>query len=78
MLVVDEKLSELIRLPETERTRIALALLASLNGADPYSHLSAAEFRRVMAEEGEKAYLGPEDSMDWAEARALIEGSADK
>lgn len=78
MSTPDDHLNELIQLPETERARIAFALLDSIGGLDPDSNLTPAQFRAEMLQEAEAALNRPEDSMDWEQARAVIVGSASK
>ena len=78
MSTPDERLIELIRLPEAERARIAFALLDSIGGVDPDSHLTPEQFRAEMIREAEAALESPEASMDWEQARALIVGSSPK
>ncbi len=78
MSTPDDRLNELIQLPETERARIAFALLDSIGGVDPDSHLTPAQFRAEMIQEAEAALKNPADSMDWEQARAMIVGSSSK
>lgn len=72
MATAEDRLDELMRLSEAERTRIAVALLDSLGGLDPYAEFSPEQFRTEMARRAEDALEGPSDEMDWEAARARI------
>lgn len=78
MSTAEDQLSELMRLSEPERTRIALALLDSLGGIDPYEETSPEDFRAEMIRRAEEAYESPTDGMDWETARSQIVGSTKK
>lgn len=71
----DERIGELIRLPEAERARIAFLLLDSIGGSDPDAHLTPEEFRAEMIREAEAVSKTPDDSMAWEEALKLIVGT---
>ena len=75
MSTAESQLTELMKLPEPERARIALALLDSLSGPDPYEGVSPHEFREEMTRRAEEAYDGPADGVDWETARARIVSS---
>lgn len=77
MRSVEEQLAELKRLPEADRTRLALALLDSVGGVDPHEGMTPAEIRAELLAEAEVAGTGPADSLSWDEARSLIERSPD-
>ena len=67
-----ELLAKLLEFPDEERTRIAIALLESVETFDPHASLTDVEFAAEMERRAEEAALTPSTGLSWEELRAQL------
>ena len=73
MVEANKLRDEAMRLPEDERTQLALELLDSVEPPDPLGHLDDEAWLEEIRHRAERAITGASKGIPWAEVKAQAE-----